>query len=30
MVKDLWGTTRDSVDTKFENEAGKFVLIDTA
>lgn len=30
MVKDLWGTTRDSVDTKFDYEGGKYVLIDTA
>lgn len=30
MVKDLQWTTRDSVDTKFEYEGNKYVLIDTA
>ncbi len=30
MVKDMAGTTRDSIDTKFEFEWDKFVLIDTA
>lgn len=30
MVKDLAGTTRDSVDTKFKYEESNFVLIDTA
>lgn len=30
MVKDLQGTTRDSVDSKFEFEGNKYVLIDTA
>jgi len=30
IVSDVPGTTRDAVDTPFENEAGKFVFIDTA
>lgn len=30
IVSDMAGTTRDSVDTFFENEQGKFVFIDTA
>jgi predicted GTPase len=30
MVKDMPGTTRDSVDTKFKYEDTNFVLIDTA
>ena len=30
IVSDIPGTTRDSVDTPYENELGKFVLIDTA
>lgn len=30
IVSDVAGTTRDSIDTYFENEIGKFVLIDTA
>lgn len=30
IVSDIAGTTRDATDTVFENEAGKFVLIDTA
>jgi len=30
MVKDMAGTTRDSVDTKFKYEEDDFVLIDTA
>ncbi len=30
IVSDIAGTTRDAVDTPFENEQGKFVLIDTA
>ena len=30
MVKDLSGTTRDSIDTKFNFDGEKFVLIDTA
>jgi predicted GTPase len=30
MVKDLAGTTRDSIDTKFKYEDTDFVLIDTA
>ncbi len=30
IVSDLAGTTRDAVDTPFENKYGKFVLIDTA
>jgi len=30
IVSDKAGTTRDAVDTQFENEAGKYVFIDTA
>lgn len=30
IVSDIAGTTRDAIDTKFENETGKYVLIDTA
>ena len=30
IVSDVAGTTRDAVDTPFENEVGKYVLIDTA
>ena len=30
IVSNIAGTTRDAVDTKFENEAGKFTFIDTA
>lgn len=30
IVSDIAGTTRDSVDTEFENETGKYLLIDTA
>ena len=30
IVSDVAGTTRDAVDTPFENEHGKFVFIDTA
>ena len=30
MVKDLSGTTRDSIDTKMEYKEKDFVLIDTA
>ncbi len=30
IVSDIAGTTRDAVDTVVENEAGKFVFIDTA
>lgn len=30
IVSDMAGTTRDAVDTPFENEKGKYVLIDTA
>ena len=30
IVSDLAGTTRDAVDTPFENAQGRFVLIDTA
>jgi predicted GTPase len=30
MVKDLSGTTRDSIDTKFKWNNNDFVLIDTA
>lgn len=30
IVSDLAGTTRDSIDTYFENETEKFILIDTA
>ncbi len=30
IVADMAGTTRDAIDTKFENEHGKFIFIDTA
>lgn len=30
IVSDIAGTTRDSVDTEFENEMGRYLLIDTA
>ncbi|MCL2519295.1 MAG: ribosome biogenesis GTPase Der, partial [Oscillospiraceae bacterium] len=30
IVSDIPGTTRDSIDTPFENELGKYVMIDTA
>jgi predicted GTPase len=30
MVKDMPGTTRDSVDTIFEHQDRRFILIDTA
>lgn len=30
IVSDVAGTTRDAVDTPYENEHGKFLLIDTA
>ncbi len=30
IVSDMAGTTRDAVDTEFENEYGKYVLVDTA
>lgn len=30
IVSDIPGTTRDAVDTYFENEHGKFIFIDTA
>lgn len=30
IVSDIAGTTRDAIDTYFENEYGKYVLIDTA
>ncbi|NLW73406.1 MAG: ribosome biogenesis GTPase Der [Clostridiales bacterium] len=30
IVSDIAGTTRDAIDTEFENEYGKFTLIDTA
>lgn len=30
IVSNIAGTTRDAIDTKFENEKGKYVLIDTA
>ncbi len=30
IVSDMAGTTRDAVDSYFENEAGKFLFIDTA
>lgn len=30
IVSDIAGTTRDAIDTDFENENGKYVLIDTA
>ncbi|MBO5648391.1 MAG: ribosome biogenesis GTPase Der [Clostridia bacterium] len=30
IVADMAGTTRDAIDSKFENEHGKFIFIDTA
>ena len=30
IVSDVAGTTRDAVDSSFENEHGKYVFIDTA
>ena len=30
IVSDIAGTTRDAIDTPFENEKGKYLLIDTA
>lgn len=30
IVSNIAGTTRDAIDTEFENEEGKYVLIDTA
>ncbi len=30
IVSDIAGTTRDAIDTEFENESGKYILIDTA
>ena len=30
IVSDIAGTTRDAIDTPFENDKGKFVFIDTA
>ena len=30
IVSNIAGTTRDAIDTKFENEFGKYILIDTA
>lgn len=30
IVSDIAGTTRDAIDTEFENKSGKYVLIDTA
>lgn len=30
IVSDIAGTTRDAIDTPFENDMGKFVFIDTA
>jgi len=30
IVSDVAGTTRDAIDTSFENETGKYVFIDTA
>ena len=30
IVSDIAGTTRDAIDTEFENKKGKYVLIDTA
>ncbi len=30
IVSDIAGTTRDAIDTEFENENGKYVFIDTA
>ena len=30
IVSDIAGTTRDAIDSEFENEFGKYVFIDTA
>lgn len=30
IVSDIAGTTRDAIDSKFENEYGKYIFIDTA
>ncbi len=30
IVSDIAGTTRDAIDTEFENESGKYTFIDTA
>ena len=30
IVSDIAGTTRDAIDSEFENESGKYILIDTA
>ena len=30
IVSDVAGTTRDAIDTRFENESGKYMFIDTA
>ena len=30
IVSNIAGTTRDAIDTEYENESGKYVLIDTA
>lgn len=30
IVSDIAGTTRDAVDTQFENEYGKYIFVDTA
>ena len=30
IVSDIAGTTRDAIDSKFENEKGKYIFIDTA
>ncbi len=30
IVSNIAGTTRDAIDSKFENEKGKYILIDTA
>lgn len=30
IVSDIAGTTRDAIDTEFENDKGKYILIDTA
>ena len=30
IVSNIAGTTRDSIDSEFENEHGKYVFIDTA
>lgn len=30
IVSDVAGTTRDAIDTLYENEEGKYIFIDTA